>query len=29
MCDFKTKGETITCVNGNVPFSAGKRLENF
>ena len=24
-----SKGETITCVNGNVLFFAGKRLQNF
>ena len=24
-----TKGETFTCVNGNVLFFAGKRLQNF
>ena len=24
-----TKGETITRVNGNVSFTAGKRLQNF
>ena len=26
---IKTKGETITRVNGNVSFFAGKRLQNF
>ena len=28
MC-VNTKGETITRVNGNVSFTAGKRLQNF
>ena len=26
---LETKGETITRVNGNVSFTAGKRLQNF
>ena len=26
---FVDKGETITRVNGNVSFTAGKRLQNF